>query len=373
MDPSVSPLDDNELYIIMKNIGDFLKKNNIIRVLPDDSLSEALGQLSSSHDAAFIVDENDVFQGVINPYYALIQSTSYDGNTKVSRAVYHPPKIHASDTLSRISEMMVTSKIHYLPVFAEDESFVGITSARRLLSLMKKSVEHIPLSKLLVGKTRDIIAVKETATISDALHTFQNEKISKLIVVDSHEKLIGILSYYDLIPYLIAPSERVEKGNDKVKPFEKLLVKNYMKRTLAILDSTAPVSEAIETILEKKMGSIIITDTENHPVNIITTRDILGLLKTDSEKKEVKVTIKNFNPAHKIILDEFTEHVTQHIMLNEWYERAEIIVNEEREGVLFHIAVHLIPHKGKMIIFERETKDLPELLKNLKEMLRRDK
>lgn len=359
----------------MKNIGDFLKKNNIIRVSLEDSLSEALGQLSSSHDAAFVLDEKDVFKGVVNPYYTLIQTTAYDGNTKVSKALYHPPKIKSSDTLERIAEMMISSKIHYLPVFDDEDAFTGITSARRLLSIMRDSVKNIRLSQITSGKKRGVLSIDENATMADAIQKFQNEKVSKLVVDGKNGKLRGVLSYYDVIPYMIAPGDRKdqEKGYDKGKPFEKLLVKNYMKQTTLTLDATAHVSEAIDMILEHGIGSVIITDSADHPVNLVTTSDILELLKTDGEKKEVKLSIKNFNPAHTMVIDEFADHVMQHIMMDNRYRSADIVVNEEKEGVLFRIAVYLNPEKGKMTVYERESKDLPGLLKDLKEILRRDK
>lgn len=359
----------------MKNLGDFLKNNNIIRVTPDDSLSEALGQLSSSHDAAFVFDESDVFHGVVNPYYSLIQSSAYDGNTKVTKALFHPPKIKSSDTLERIAAMMVSSKVHYLPVFGDDDSFVGITSARRLVSLMRDTVQNIRVSQIISGKNRPLVVIDENQTIAEALQIFQKEKVSKLIVTESQGKLTGILSHYDLIPYIIAPGDRKdqEKGFDKGKPFEKLLVKNYMKKMTLTLDATSPVSEVIDIIIEHEIGSVVITDSSDRPVGIVTTRDILELLKSEGETKEVKLSMKNFNPAHKIVIDELADHVMQHIMLDGRYTSAEIVTTEEKEGVLFRISIYLLPEKGKMTVFERESKDLPSLLKDLKELLRRDK
>ncbi|MBP9690451.1 CBS domain-containing protein [Candidatus Woesebacteria bacterium] len=361
----------------MKNIRDFLKKNNIIRVTPDDTLSSAIGQLSSSHDAAFVFDSNDVFHGIVNPYYALIQSGAREGNTKVETIMYHPPKIYSHDTLERIAEMMISSKVHYLPVFDEEDEFVGITSARRLMSLMKDSVSKIRISQLLQGKKRPILTILETATIAQALQIFQKDKVSKLVVVDEKNKLRGVLSYYDLLPYIIAPGngKGQEKGqdNEKAKPFDKLLVRNYMKKLMITMDGISPVSEAIAMMLDKKIGSVIMTDSTGSPVNILTTRDILGLLKSDGVTKEVKLTIKHFNPAHKAVIDEFADHIREQIREDDRYVRAELIVDEEKEGKLYHIAVHLVPQKGKLLVFDRQSKDLPTLLKELKELIRREK
>lgn len=359
----------------MKNIQDFLKKNGIIRVSPEDTLSESLSKLSSSHDAAFVMDE-DEFIGVINPYHGLIQNPSYDGKTKTSKAVYHPPKIKSSDTLERISQMMVSSKVHYLPVFNENDEFVGITSARRLLKLMQDSVSHTRLSQISAGKKRSVVTISENETIEKALQIFKEIKVSKLVAVDKHGKLSGVLSYYDMIPFLIAPPEKktyFQRVGEKENNFKNLLVKNYMKKTLITMDSASLASQGIQMILEKKIGSVILTDSTQKPLDIITTRDFLELLKSDGDVKEVKLSIKSFNPAHRLVLDEFADYVEEHIKNDDRYMRAEIVVDEEKARKEYKITVHLFPKKGKTVIFEKESHDLPSLLKDLKNLVRRDR
>ena len=44
------------------SLQDILKTNNIIRVTPHDSLSYALAKLNTSHDSAFLFDDNKFIQ-----------------------------------------------------------------------------------------------------------------------------------------------------------------------------------------------------------------------------------------------------------------------------------------------------------------------
>ncbi len=359
----------------MKNISDFLKKNNIIRVAPDDTLSEALGQLSSSHDAAFVMDEKDNFLGVINPYHALIKSSANDGDTKVENCLYHPPKIHENDSLGRIASMMTQSKVHYLPVFNDKEEFVGITSARRLLRLMRDSVDRMYLRQIILSKDRPLMTVKEDDTIAKALTLFKEHKISKLVVINNAMKLTGVLSYYDLIPYLIAPGKRKKggRGSDSIEPFKKLKVKNYAIKKLLTLQEDKMVSDAIDMMLGHDKGSVVVVDTTDHPMGIVTTRNILELLQSDEEQKPVQLTTKNFNDAHISVITDLVDYVFDHIQKDDSIRSAEVIAEEEKEGVLFRIAIHLIPDKGKMIVFTREGNDLPGMLRELKNLVRQEK
>ncbi len=359
----------------MRNVKDLLKKNDIIRVTPEDTLSQALGQLSSSHDAAFVMDEQDNFLGVINPYYALIQSSAYDGDTKTENCLHHPPRIYEDDTVGRIAKMMWESRIHYLPVFNEQEQFVGITSARRLLRLMRDSVDRIYLKGMLESKSTPFQTVKGDDTIAHALSLFKEHKISKLVVLDNRGKLDGILSYYDLVPYMIAPGKRKKggRGSDETNTFRNAKVKNYMQKTLQILTQDKTAADAIDMILEKGGGSVIIVDETEHPLGIITTRNLLTILHMQEDQKPVQLTTKNFNEAHISVVTELVDYVFDHIQKDDKIRSAEVIAEEEKKGVLFRIAIHIIPVKGKMIVYEREGKDLPGMLRELKGLVRQEK
>ena len=73
-------------------ISEILKTEGIITVSPEDTLNRALSQLSSSHDAAFVVDDQENLLGVVNPYHSIINN-SFPGNAKVINCLTKPPKV----------------------------------------------------------------------------------------------------------------------------------------------------------------------------------------------------------------------------------------------------------------------------------------
>src|SRR3989304_5301439 len=108
------------------------KKENIIKVSPDDTLSKTLTFFSSSSDAAFVFDQKQNFLGVINPYYCIIKK-SYPANTKVKHCLIHPPRVDINASLKKVAHLMLDTKIYFLPVF-KDDKFFAIISARRIIS-----------------------------------------------------------------------------------------------------------------------------------------------------------------------------------------------------------------------------------------------
>lgn len=253
-----------------------LKSNNIIKASPDDLLANVLSKLSTSHDAAFVFAENK-FLGMINPYYSVIKA-SHPGNTKVIHCLSHPPKIFLNFPLVKVCDAFIQSKIHYLPVFDEKEKFLGIISARRVLDYLKDlPIFKIKIETFIKEKARPIVAVYEDDSIAKAVSLFKSTKLSKLIVINRDMKLRGVLSYYDLIAYVMIPKKSPGRGERTGKKVHYLnhQVKNLFKTSVLTLKKENFLFEAIKLILDKKIGSVIIIDEERHPISVITTKDIL--------------------------------------------------------------------------------------------------
>jgi len=276
-----------------------LKENDIIKVSPDDHLSKVLNKLSTSHDAAFVFDDEEKYMGIVSPYFTMIKS-SLPANTKVEHCLTHTAKIYLNYPLSKVCELFIQSKIHYLPVFDnESKKFLGIISARRILSYFKDlSIFKVKVENIINKRWQGLITVFEDDTITQAIHLFKTKKISKLIVINHEKKLKGVLSYYDLIHLMVSPkysSHHGERANEKIS-FYNYRVKNFAKSYVLTLSKERHLIEVINLIVNKKIGSVIIIDNERHPLGIITTRDILRFY-IDNEKYAF---IKSLNPFKKI-------------------------------------------------------------------------
>ena len=254
-----------------------LKDTNIIRVSPESSLSSVLSKLSTSHDAGFVFDEENKFLGVINPYYSAVKS-SHPGNTKVVHCLTHPPRIYLNYPIDKVCELFIQSKIHYLPVFSQDEKFLGIVSVRRVLSHFKSlPIFKEKIDSIIKNRWRKLITIKQNTSINEALHLFKTEKISKLVVVDFEGKLKGVLSYYDLINFIIGPKSKEGRGErvGNKGSFYNLHVKTFAKSYVLTMNPAKTLADVAETIINKKIGSVVILDNERHPIGIVTSRDLL--------------------------------------------------------------------------------------------------
>ncbi|MFA6016742.1 MAG: CBS domain-containing protein [Patescibacteria group bacterium] len=276
-----------------------LKENDIIKVSPEDHLSKVLSKLSTSHDAAFVFDKDDKYIGIVSPYFTMIKS-SLPANTKVEHCLTHTAKIYLNYPLSKVCELFIQSKIHYLPVFDEKSNkFLGIISARRILSYFKDLlIFKVSVDTIIRKRWQGLVTVFEDDTITQAIHLFKTNKISKLIVLNHDKKLKGVLSYYDLIKLMISPkysSHHGERGKENIS-FYNYRVKNFAKSYVLTLSKEKLIIEIINLIVNKKIGSVIIVDKDRRPLGIVTTRDILRFY-IDNQKYAF---IKSLNPFKKM-------------------------------------------------------------------------
>lgn len=349
------------------SLQDIIKTDNIIRLIPDESLSSALAKLATSHDAGFVFSEDKKFMGVINPYYCIIKS-SYPSNAKVEHCLYHPPHVHYSDSIKKVAGFFIDTKIHYLPVFDSLERFVGIVSARHLITQFQNSpVFNVRIEEVLKMKNKPLITVFEDDPIAHALSIFKKEKVSKLIVMSKNLKLKGIISYYDLISYLSTPKDsqhRGEREGNKINFFH-LRVRNFAKSYVLTLTKNHLLSEALALILKKKIGSIVIVDEERYPIGIITTKDLLRFFIAKNQGKQIAIISKNLSKESRQTLGGFFNGLSSWVRKIPEVTSARLFVKEEKGGGLFKVVLSLFPRRGHPTVIEREGRNLHYVLKDV--------
>jgi CBS domain-containing protein len=351
------------------SIQKIFKTENIIKVLPEDTLAHALSLLSSSHDSAFVIEKNQLL-GIINPYYCIIKK-SFPSNTKTKHCLIHPPFIDIDFPLKKVVQLMIESKIHYLPVYSKKE-FFGIISARRILSSIQSTPElNIPIKTFLKSKHK-IISVYEKDSLPQALAMFKKHKISKLIVLSSDLKLKGMLAYYDLISYLANTKNTKKKHvkDGKKLPLSNQYIKNFMKSTILTLTPENTLADAAKMILDKKIGSVVVVDKQRHPVGIITTRDLLSIYIKQSTTSSVEVLTKSLSEKSLRMVRPFVDQIVKRLNKQKNKdgkpEKLKIVVKEEGRGGIFKAFIS-IARRNHITIIKKEGKNLLKILNSIRE------
>ncbi len=127
---------------------------------------------------------------------------------------------------------------------------------------------------------KPVIAVHETDDFHVVLEKMEVHGIRHLPVVNDAGTLVGIITERYL--YKIHSPRKLEDGSwyyDK-DLLDHFILKNVMIKDPYVLGLNSSLKEALETMIQFRVGSVVIVDDYRIPCGIITHKDILKFLLT---------------------------------------------------------------------------------------------
>lgn len=255
---------------------DVLKTTGILKSSPEEKLNQILAKLRNSHDAVFIFDK-DKFLGVIS-YASIFKHGSVNGDTKVKNIVKMPPKLTISSRFPEIAKKMIDSQIYFLPVFDNNDKFLGIVSANRLFKFVSQN-QLLKGKDRLIFSTRTMLTGEEDNTIAQVWQKLQRSKNSKIIILDNQAKMLGIISRYDLRHFKLTPQKagRGSRIGEKTSNLD-ASIKPLVQQVFYTIQKIPNFSDTYAMMKKNQINSLILVDKAGAPIDIITRRDLLNTL-----------------------------------------------------------------------------------------------
>jgi len=178
---------------------------------PDDSLTEVAGRFAQTRIGALpvvergtligIVTIRDVLAGEVRTAMAPVpplQATARDAMTP------GPFRCRPEDSLLVAARLMSTHGIRHLPVIDDDDVVVGVLSERDLRTYVgdvSRFVARQVDSAMCVHNAvlRPPITVQPERPLVEIATMFEDARIGAIPVVDGEGKLLGIVSYVDVL------------------------------------------------------------------------------------------------------------------------------------------------------------------------------
>lgn len=130
---------------------------------------------------------------------------------------------------------------------------------------------------------RKVISLPPGAPLIEAAEMMHDHNIRHLPVVD-HNEVVGVLSDRDLRSYL----EEVYRSSVETPAGlrrKNLTVRDVMHAKPLTIDPGTAVSDAIDIMLEQKIGALIVADTLNQLKGIVSYEDILRSVRDEYEAR----------------------------------------------------------------------------------------
>ncbi|MCD6068151.1 MAG: dehydrogenase [Bacteroidetes bacterium] len=184
-----------------------------------------------------------------------------------SGMIVDPVTMQDGATVADALKLMADNKIGGIPVITKDKKLVGIVTNRDLR--FEKDMKR-PVAEVMTKE--NIITAKQGTNLKKAEEILQNYKIEKLPVVDSSNKLIGLITYKDII-------------KSKVQPYA---CKDAMGRlrVAAAVGVTADTMERVTALVNASVDAVIIDTAHGHSKGVI---EMLKAVKKKFPKLQIVV------------------------------------------------------------------------------------
>ncbi len=215
-------------------------------------VSAAMDTVTEAELAIALAREGGI--GVIHKNMPLEQQAHQVRRVKRAESVmiHDPITILKNATVADALNLMKEFKIGGIPVVDEEKHLIGIVTNRdlRFENNMRRPVAEIMTSK-------DIITTTQKTDLSKAADILQKHKIEKLPVVDSDNKLIGLITYKDITKAKDQPNScKDDKGR---------------LRVAAAVGVTLDAVERVAVLVDAGVDAIVIDTAHGHSRGVLET------------------------------------------------------------------------------------------------------
>ncbi|WP_406662169.1 CBS domain-containing protein [Methanolobus sp. ZRKC3] len=163
----------------------------------------------------------------------------------------------------------------------KDPKMMGMTGSMDFgpVDFHARASEHE--GEIMTIATKDVVTLPPTTTIMGAIKTMTNKGFRRVPITDAGtNRLEGIVTSVDVIDFLGGGDrnllvENKYKGNLLAAINES--VYEIMQNDVGFIGTNARISDALEVMLERKVGGIPIVDDEKRVVAICTEKDFVSL------------------------------------------------------------------------------------------------
>ncbi len=142
--------------------------------------------------------------GVLHKNMSIEEQAHHVRKVKRSESgiITDPLTVVQTATISDVLELMAEHKIGGVPVVDDKKTFVGIVTNRDLR--FEKNLKRL-VKEVMTPASKSITA-SQGVTLKQAEEILQDHKIEKLPILDKNKKLIGLITYKDIIKVKVRPN-----------------------------------------------------------------------------------------------------------------------------------------------------------------------
>ena len=233
-------------------------------------VSAAMDTVTEHQMAITIAQEGGI--GVLHKNMSIADQAMHVRKVKRSESgmILDPVTLNESATISDALKIMAENKIGGIPLVDKLGKFAGIVTNRDL------RFEKNPNRKVneVMTPASKAITASQGITLKKAEEILQDHKIEKLPILDKSNRLVGLITYKDIIKIKVRPNAAKDDMG--------------RLRVAAAVGVTADTMERVDALVAAGVDAIIIDTAHGH------SKGVINMLKTVKKKhKDLQVVVGN--------------------------------------------------------------------------------
>ncbi len=219
-------------------------------ILNTPVISAAMDTVTESSLAIAIAQQGGI--GVIHKNMTISEQALEVRKVKRSESgmILDPITLSETATVGDALKIMKENKIGGIPIVNSEKKLKGIVTNR---DLRFEKVNEKPISEVMTSK--NIVVAKDGTDLSTAEGILQANKIEKLPVVDLNNKLVGLITYRDII---------------KVKQYPNSCKDLFGRlRVAAAVGVTQDTIERVDALVDAGVDAVIIDTAHGHTEGVV--------------------------------------------------------------------------------------------------------
>ena len=236
-------------------------------------VSAAMDTVTEYQLAVAIAQEGGI--GVLHKNMTIAQQAEQVRKVKRSESgmIMDPVTLPETALVKDAVDLINEFRIGGIPIINADKKLIGIVTNRDLR--FEKNMKR-PIKEVMI--TKDLIVAKEGTDLKKAEQILQHHKIEKLPVVDKNYRLIGLITYRDIIKVKAHPYANKD-GLGRL-------------RVAAAVGVTADMMDRIDALVKAGVDAVIIDTAHGHSKGVIE-----ALKKTKKAYSKLEVVVGNVATA----------------------------------------------------------------------------
>ena len=189
--------------------------------------------------------------------------------------------------------------------YREEGKIKGIVHRNSLLKAML-SLHLISDYKVQEIMSTPILAINEDANLDQAKAAMDKNRVKRLIVM-SKKGASGILTYKDIMKYLMQSRRRVITPRSSVQP--NISVGEASNRNIYTISKDASIDDAIRSFVENKVSSLMVVG-DSKPIGVVTVKDVFEVIAKESSSRENRITLSGLDSYTKEYEEDIKENLS---------------------------------------------------------------